>query len=257
MEHRSCGTTPHWRGLCSWHHPPQQCSTSRCAICACVRRTPPPEARASRPATSSSRAASGWSAAGSGISLGPDATSNRPTQIIAPYLEANGTNIALSSASAPAAFASRWTVVKQAPTARHSTTTVSQDPDLGLTMVAGHKYMFEMALIYDGPASATADLKVSLIAQGVPPVIWAVDGLDTTTGITAPHGPANRSVWQTSGALQSFATAGVGTPAAASIKGTVGPGAGGTFALRWAQRVSNATSVTLYAGSSLTMELIG
>jgi hypothetical protein len=161
-------------------------------------------------------------AAGKGISMGPMATSNRPTQIIAPYLEGNGMNFALNSASAPAAFAARWTVVKPSNTGRHSTTTAAQDPHLALTMIAGHSYMFEMMLVYDGPGSGSADLKVSLIAQGVATITWSIEGLDTTVGISATHGPAIMAAAQSAGTLRSVATAGVGKLAVAHIKGIAG-----------------------------------
>jgi hypothetical protein len=195
-------------------------------------------------------------AAGTAISLGVNATSNRPTQIIAPYLEANGTNIATANTSQPAAFAARWTVIKPALTARASTIAVAQDPDLALTMLPGRVYRFKFLLVYDGPGAAAADLKLSLIAQGGAAIQWTVNGLDTTAGIAAPHGPAIMAAAQAAGTLQSVATAAVGTPCSAVVEGTVGPGAGGTFALQWAQRVSNPTAVTLYASSTLTMEQV-
>jgi len=59
------------------------------------------------------------------------------------------------------------------------------------------------------------------------------------------------------GTLRSFATASPAVPAMAVIDGTVQGGAGGTFALQWAQRVANATPTIIMKGSTLTVERIG
>jgi hypothetical protein len=200
------------------------------------------------------------SVAGTAIVVGAGATSNRPTQLVAPYLEnPAGTDIAVVNGGCPPAMGSgRFTLTKLHPTARTSDTAVSMDPELGFTMIHGRVYQFRFMLIYDGPASAAGDLTVSLLAQGAPAFVqWTVLGL-APGRLTAPQGPMATYVAPAAGTLVSVPTAGVGaaTAAVAFVEGLVGPGAGGTFALQWAQRVRNTTATTLYAGSTLAVEQV-
>ncbi|HXP20407.1 MAG TPA: glycosyl hydrolase family 28-related protein [Streptosporangiaceae bacterium] len=200
------------------------------------------------------------SVAGTAIVLDAGATSNRPTQLIAPYLEnPNGTDIAVINGGCPPAMGSgRFTLTKRALTARASSATVAQDPDLGFRMLPSRVYGFRFMLIYDGPGSAAADLTMSLIAQGMPALVqWTVTGL-ALASLTAPQGQMTARIAQAAGTAVSVPTAGVGarTAAVAFAEGLVGPGAGGTFALQWAQRVANPTPTTLYAGSTLTVEQV-
>jgi len=198
--------------------------------------------------------------AGTAILLDSGATSNRPTQLLAPYLEnPHGTDIRVVNGGCPPAMGSgRFTLTKPAPTTRTANSVVAQDPDLGFRMIPGKVYSFRFMLVYDGPGSAAADLTLSLMAQGGPAVIqWTVTGL-ALASLTAPQGQMTARIAQSADTAISVPTAGVGaqTAAVAFVEGLVGPGAGGAFALRWAQRVPNPLPTTLYAGSTLTIEQV-
>jgi hypothetical protein len=125
-------------------------------------------------------------------------------------------------------------------------------------MIPGRVYRFRFMLIYDGPGSASADLTMSLIAQGAPALVqWTVTGL-ALASLTVPQGQMTARIAQAAATAVSVPTAGVGaqTAAVAFVEGLVGPGSGGTFALQWAQRVANQTPTTLHAGSTLTVEQV-
>ena len=185
--------------------------------------------------------------AGTAILIDSGATSNRPTQLIAPYLEnPRGTNIRIVNGGCPPAMgSSRFTLAKPTPTARSRTTSLAADPDLAFTMIEGRVYHFRFMLVYDGPASA-GDLTVGLLAEGQPQLIqWVVLGPEAATQVT-----------QAARTPLAIPAEGRGTPAAAFVEGLVGPGAGGRFALCWAQRSGDAAPTTLYAGSTLTVEQV-
>ncbi|MGO9081206.1 MAG: glycosyl hydrolase family 28-related protein [Streptosporangiaceae bacterium] len=198
------------------------------------------------------------SIAGTAIQLDAGATSNRPTQLIAPYLEnPRGTNISVVNGGCPPAMGSgRFTVVKPQPTGRRSDAGLRPDPDLAVTMIEGRTYWFRFMLIYDGPGSG--DLTMALLAQGQPALVqWAVTG-PALGGYAGPAGHTRTQVTQGAGALVSVATTGPGSQSAtaAFAEGLVGPGGGGTFALQWGQRSGGRTPTTLYAGSALTVEQV-
>jgi len=188
-------------------------------------------------------------------------TARRPAILRADYLETTtggGTPVSIASGAAVAFAGSQFTVSKPADEPRTSNTTVSQDADLVVSLLPLATYRFRFVLFYNGAASATADVKCSLIAGGVPSlIVWGGTGLDTGAALTTPVGQVNTSVQTAAGTLRSFATAGPAVPCMAVIEGTITGGSGGTLALQWAQRVSNATSTIIMKGSSLTVERIG
>lgn len=188
------------------------------------------------------------SIAGTAILVDSGATSNRPTQLVAPYLEnPHGTNIRVINGGCPPAMGSgRFTVAKPAATARSRTVALTTDPDLGFTMIEGRVYHFRFMLIYDGPAHPAGDLAVCLLAEGQPASVqWSVLGPAATTQVALE-----------ARTLLAVPAAGNGVPAATFVEGLVGPGAGGTFALCWSQRSGDAAPTTLYAGSTLTVEQV-
>src|SRR5262244_3523678 len=95
--------------------------------------------------------------AGAAIKIDAQATSNRPTTIIAEYIEpgaGGGTPVSVVNGGCPPAYgASRFTLVKPSATARASTSTLANDPDLQFTALIGKTYRFDCLLIMDGPTS--------------------------------------------------------------------------------------------------------
>lgn len=150
-----------------------------------------------------------------------------------------------------AAATSATSAVKASDTARLSTTTLANDPDLQLTLLTG-QYDYELFMLFDSVA-AGAGFKFQ--SDGT-----AADSRGTSpagaTGFVnaAAYGPKLESF--VGGAL-SYAT--VGTAANSnqvSYKGSLLITTPGTFGVQWAQVASTASNTTLRAGSYLTATLL-
>lgn len=150
-----------------------------------------------------------------------------------------------------AAATSATSAIKAADTARLSTTTLANDPDLQLTLLTG-QYDYELFMLFDS-VSAAAGFKFSVDGT-------AVDSRGTspasTTGFVnaAAYGPK----------LESFvgATITYGTVSNTSnsnqvlYKGSLLLTTPGTFGIQWAQGSSTASNTTLRAGSYLSANLL-
>jgi len=196
-------------------------------------------------------------AAGTAISLTANATSNRPTVITAPYLEANGTNIAIAAGAAfPAMGSSRNTIVKAAATAIANSAVLAADPHLTSSVLSGRTYRVKLFLIMDGPTNNLANFGMAFDAPVGSSMTWAVTGLVTSVN-GATTGSVSMTAATAAGTQRNVGLAGVGTPTVAIVEGVLTVGAAsGTFDLKWAQGIANATAVTLYAGSTMTLEQV-
>jgi hypothetical protein len=84
---------------------------------------------------------------------------------------------------------------------------------------------------------------------------WSVQGLATAGN--AAVGSLTVAAATSPAAQRNTGLTGVGAPTAAIVRGILACGAtGGAFGLRWAQGVASSTPVTLYAGSSMTIEKV-
>lgn len=125
-------------------------------------------------------------------------------------------------------------VTKASSTSRNTTTTVTSDPNLTLTVAANATYVVDCTVVWTnggggfrcawtGPAGAT--------------MVW-----------TDNDGAGNGTI-----STQSTFSATVGT----TLKGAlVTSGTSGTFALQWAQNTSNAANTTLLAGCYLWLRRV-
>lgn len=143
---------------------------------------------------------------------------------------------------------------KAGDTSRASVTTAAADPDLALTVEANAVYEVRGYLIYG--ADPTIDLKLGFTGPSGATFDWNYGGQDgTQTGTSSP-------LITDSQALGSFAyiLGGVTNNAKkmhAKLGGTLRVGStAGAFSLVWAQQVSSATAVIVYAGSTLVLERI-
>lgn len=150
-----------------------------------------------------------------------------------------------------AAATSATSAVKAADTSRLSTTTLTADPDLSITLLTG-QYSFELFMLFDSVA-AGAGFKFQSTGT-------AVDSRGTSpadaTGLVnaAAYGPKLESFV---GSTISYAT--VSTSADSNgvlYKGSLLVTTPGTFGIQWAQAVSTASNTTLRAGSYLTANLL-
>jgi len=150
-----------------------------------------------------------------------------------------------------AAATSATSAVKASDTQRISTTTLTADPDLQLTLLTG-QYEYELFMLFD---SVTAAAGFKFQSNGT-----AIDSRGTSpagaTGLVnaAAYGPKLESFV---GATLTYAT--VGTAANSnqvSYKGSLLVSTPGTFGIQWAQGTSTASNTTLRAGSYLTATLL-
>jgi len=141
--------------------------------------------------------------------------------------------------------------VKAADTARQSTTTLTADPDLSLTLLTG-QYSYELFMLFDSVA-AGAGFKFQSVGT-------AVDSRATSpasaTGFVnaAAYGPKLESFV---GGTISYATVGTASDSNQVLyKGSLLVTTAGTFGVEWAQVSSTASNTTLRAGSYLTATLL-
>ncbi|GEM_PF-2240664 len=84
---------------------------------------------------------------------------------------------------------------------------------------------------------------------------WSVEGLATPGNAVA--GSLTLAAATSPATQRNVGLAGAGNPTATVVRGILACGAnGGTFGLRWAQGAASRTPVTLYAGSSMTVEKV-
>lgn len=141
--------------------------------------------------------------------------------------------------------------VKAADTQRLSTTTLTADPDLSVTLLTG-QYSYELFMLFDSVA-AGAGFKFSSTGT-------AVDSRATSPAIAdglvnaGAYGPKLESFV---GATIAYATVGTTTDSNGVLyKGSLLITTPGTFGVAWAQNASTASNTTLRAGSYLTCNLL-
>ncbi|MFF4644977.1 hypothetical protein [Streptomyces sp. NPDC001389] len=157
-----------------------------------------------------------------------------------------------AAAAVGALSALTQTVVKTADEQRISTTTVADDGHLYASLEANSVYRFSSTLLFDGPEAADATITYS-VPTGATGGWTPFAG---TLGTTVPDGSAQLKV----AARQFGSNSDIGVMASSATlagimalpRGIVTTGAtAGLLRLRWAQQTSNATAVTLKAGSLL------
>lgn len=150
-----------------------------------------------------------------------------------------------------AAATSATSAVKASDTARQSTTILTTDPDLSITLLTG-QYSYELFMLFDSVA-AGAGFKFQSTGT-------AVDSRGSSpadaTGLVnaAAYGPKLESFV---GGTISYATVGTGSNSNGVLyKGSLLVTTPGTFGVQWAQVASTASNTTLRAGSYLTANLL-
>jgi len=141
--------------------------------------------------------------------------------------------------------------VKASDTSRQSTTTLTADPDLSVTLLTG-QYSYELFMLFDSVA-AGAGFKfqsggTAVDSRGTSPAV--------ATGLVnaAAYGPKLESFV---GGTLSYATVGTTSNSNGVLyKGSLLVTTPGTFNITWAQVSSTASNTTLRAGSYLTANLL-
>ncbi len=146
---------------------------------------------------------------------------------------------------------SATSAVKAADTQRLSTTTLTADPDLSVTLLTG-QYSYELFMLFDSVA-AGAGFKFQ--SNGTAVDSRATSPADATGLVNAAaYGPKLESFV---GATIAYATVGTTTDSNGVLyKGSLLITTAGTFGISWAQNSSTASNTTLRAGSYLTCNLL-
>lgn len=157
---------------------------------------------------------------------------------------------------------------KTSDTQRAAQTTLQADPHLQFDVVAGAVYILDGWIKFDGPAAADLNLGFSgpagvlgewvAYAGGHSPMITFSNTGVLQTDTQGARGYTIRTEPTDVVAARSYGTLGVGlTPLTTPIMSTLRVGStGGTYALTWAQFVSDASPTTLYTDSWLRLQRI-
>ena len=146
---------------------------------------------------------------------------------------------------------SATSAIKGADTSRLSTTTLTADPDLSVTLLTG-QYSYELFMLFDSVA-AGAGFKfqsngTAVDSRGTSPAV--ADGLIAASA----YGPKLESFV---GSTVSYASVGTTSDSNGVLyKGSLLITTAGSFGISWAQAASTASNTTLRAGSYLTCNLL-
>lgn len=131
-----------------------------------------------------------------------------------------------------------------------SSTTLQNDDQLVVPMLANYKYAFEAYLIYDG--STAGDLKAAFTVPSGATLNWT-NFAPNSGGTLVDY---NAVVQTSSGATRNIACNGA-TVMSCQPKGYVGMGStAGNLQLQWAQVASNATATRIFLGSWIRLTRI-
>lgn len=136
-------------------------------------------------------------------------------------------------------------VVKTAVQSKASTTTLANDNELLLPLVANATYQFEAYLIYDG--TSAADFKIAFTGPASSTGVYAAFGPQSGVSLTS----MNSTAANLGGALN-LANNAVNSAMCARPSGYIKTAAStGNLQFQWAQVASNATATRVFDGSWL------
>ncbi|GAA4849802.1 hypothetical protein GCM10023403_10760 [Pseudonocardia benzenivorans] len=138
--------------------------------------------------------------------------------------------------------------VKTTDKTANASTTLSDDPQLSLPVLASTTYLLSALLIWSTGTGPDAKFGLTVPAG----CTWQVAPFGIPTSVTATAGSIETAVFTASGIPLGGVAA--GTKTAALVTGTVVVGGtAGTVTISWAQNTSNASNTVLYTGSSLQL----
>lgn len=141
-------------------------------------------------------------------------------------------------------------VIKPADTARASTTSLADDPDLQLPLAANASYRIDSVIFYDGPSAGSSDLKWQFSVPSGSNGQYFVAHQNLSGSFTG----AFQSNWTDTLTAN---TNGVGSQMCLDIHGIIQTAAtAANFTFRWAQNTSSGTNDHIKAQSFLTARRI-
>lgn len=142
------------------------------------------------------------------------------------------------------------TVIKPADTARNTTTSMSNDPDLVLNLAASATYEIRGVIFYDGPAAGSSDLKCTFTIPSGASGQYAVAHQNLSASYVSPFA----SNWTDTVTSNSNGTSTIMTY---TVWGLLITTTAGAMHYQWAQNTSNATNTHIKAQSFLCAQRIG
>lgn len=134
---------------------------------------------------------------------------------------------------------------KSGDTSRTTTTTLTADPDLTLTVPAAGTYRLDGYLDYEGGTGGASDLAISFASVGTLRYHIVYAGAGT--------GGANVGNTNVGGGTVALRTQGAGVLCGASIKGMIIAPSSGSITLDWAQNTSSGTATIVHAQSWISL----
>jgi hypothetical protein len=135
--------------------------------------------------------------------------------------------------------------VKAGDTGRASNTSVTNDPDLQLSLVGGATYEYRMAIIYKGFTNGSSDMQAQVNAPA------SATGFSFFLRHQITSLTFNDVLNTTFGVAVNVGTNGTSNVICLNIWGTVVTSGAGTLAFAWAQNTSSGTATTVMATSAL------
>ncbi|MET9957027.1 hypothetical protein ABZ135_36505 [Streptomyces sp. NPDC006339] len=145
------------------------------------------------------------------------------------------------------------TVRKSGDTTRASTTTMANDPDLTIGVVANGVYRLTGYIVYSQnlAASASSGIKIGWSGPALATMQWTSGGTDGPTSLTGQDVTSN-SISQTRSLPSNLGTFMSAIPVGyLAVAGTAG-----SLSFQWAQVASNATGTIVRAGSWINLRRI-
>ena len=140
---------------------------------------------------------------------------------------------------------------KPSDTGRTSTTSITNDPDLQITLAANASYDLTAKLAYKGGTNGASDIQIQVNAPSGATGFWGAVRLQITSF------PTTTAIYNPFGNNVNAGTNGTGNPQPFFIHGSVTTTTAGTLAVAWAQNTSSVTATTMMAGSLLSCQRIG
>jgi hypothetical protein len=134
-------------------------------------------------------------------------------------------------------------VVKMGDTSRTSTT-VTADPELAVTIPGAGSYAFRMYINYEGGTGGAADMQ--FVMNSVGSIRFQCLGINASAGTIDP------STTRVGGTAITCLTSGAGALKAVTAAGSLVTGTSGTVTFSWAQNSSSGTATIVHAGSWMT-----
>lgn len=182
------------------------------------------------------------------LTIGPGVQAGAPTGGDKGAGTINATGLFVNGTAVATGVTSSLVAIKAALTARASTTTLSNDPDLVLAIPGAGTYSIEALVSVYNTAGATIGASYNLNYSGTFTAASSIMGV--ATGTTGPSGNALITATVTTSLVAG--NCGVTSPSPLLVKATLVATGAGNLGFAWAQNNTNATATNVGAGSYIT-----